>query len=104
MNTTSWACFLRSGLQYILHWLAHLEILSKSLFCSFVKILWKLKKQMLSSAKVLREDEMFLVKSLMYIKKSKDPKIDPCGIPGSAFPHENVSPSRATLWNLFSKN
>ena len=52
---------------------------------------------MISSAKVLREDEMFFVKSLMYIKKSKDPKIDPCGIPGSAFPHENVSPSRATL-------
>ena len=53
-----------------------------------------------SSANNLAVDEMSLVRSLMYIKKNKGPKIEPCGTPASTGVHAEIWPFSTTLWSL----
>ena len=53
-----------------------------------------------SSANNLAVDEMPLVRSLMYIKKNKGPKIEPCGTPASTGVHAEVWSFSTTLWSL----
>ena len=50
-----------------------------------------------SSPKNLAVDETSLVRSLMYIKKNKAPKIEPCGTPTSTGVHAEVWPFSTTL-------
>ena len=53
-----------------------------------------------SSANNLAVDEMLLARSLMYIKKSKGPKIEPCGTPSSTEVYAEVCPFSTTFWSL----
>ena len=49
-------------------------------------------------------NEIPLARSLMYIKKNKGPKIEPCGTPTSTGVHEEIWPFSTTLWSvLFRK-
>ena len=43
---------------------------------------------------------MSLVRSLMYIKKNKGPKIEPFQTPASTEVHAEVWPFSTTLWSL----
>ena len=52
------------------------------------------------SANSLAVDEMPLLSSLMYIKKNKGPKIEPCRTPASTGVHVEVWPFSTTLWSL----
>ena len=57
-----------------------------------------------SSGNSLAVDEMSLLSSLMYIKKNKGPKIEPCRTPASTCTstrvHVEVWPFSTTLWSL----
>ena len=43
---------------------------------------------------------MPLLRSLKYIKKSKGPKIEPCGTPASTGVHAEIGPFSTTRWSL----
>ena len=53
-----------------------------------------------SSANNLAVDEMPLARSLMYIKKNKGLKTEPCGTPESTVVQAEVWPFGTTLWSL----
>ena len=53
-----------------------------------------------SSAKSLVIDEKFLLRSLIYIKKKRGPKMEPCGTPAIIGNHVEDWPLSNTLWYL----
>ena len=79
-KTISCACLDESGLKVILHWNAHPEIAFKSSFNCFAdkSTSWATEKMDVSSAKSFVIGYKFLLKSLIYIKKKRDPKMEPC--------------------------
>ena len=84
--------FLGSGLKSIFQLKAHLEIAMRSLFRIFALSFSSLTtaNRDVSSANNLAFDCNSLGKSLIYIRKSSGPKIDPCGTPARTGVHEEV--------------
>ena len=56
-----------------------------------------------SSAKSLIPDDIFSVKSLIYIRNRRGPKTDPCGTPADMFSQLDEQPFKITLCFLPSK-
>ena len=57
-------------------------------------------KSDVSSAKSLIVEEIFSNKSLMYTKKNRRPKMDPCGTPALIGNRFDDCPLSITRWNL----
>ena len=68
-----------SGLNIIFHLNAHSDILLRSSFNKFADSdkLYTVENNEVSSANNLADDSKFSGRSLMYIKKSRGPNIDP---------------------------
>ena len=73
-------CLDKSELKALFHWNTHSEILFKLSFNCFVdkSTSWTTEKMNVSSKSFVIDDK-FLVRSLLYIKKKRGPKIEPCG-------------------------
>ena len=54
-----------------------------------------------SSGNSLAVDMISIDRSLIWIRKKRDPEIDPCGTPAVTGNHSDVRPFKATLLNLF---
>ena len=76
---TSLACLVMSGLNNIFHLKAHSNIFLRSSFNKFLDSdkLHTVENNEVSSANNLADDSKFSERSLMYIKKSSGPNIDP---------------------------
>ena len=94
LNMISWACFAGSGLKLIFHTIAHSFILKRSLFNRLAQslILGTTENSNESSAKSLTFEFKPLGKSLMQIKNSKGPRIDPWGTPTLTSAHYECWP------------
>ena len=82
-----------SGLKDIYHWLAQFEIFSRSSFISLVDCVtsWTIEKRA-SSVKSLIVGDNIQLRLLIYIKKSKGPKIEPCGTPAETSAQDKDCP------------
>ena len=102
VKTISCACLDKSGLKSIFHWNAHSEILLKSSFNCFAdkSTSWRTEKMDVSSAKCFVIDDKFLLRSLIYIKKKRNHKMEPYGIPAIIGNHVEDWPLSNTLWYL----
>ena len=82
-NIISSAGFAGSGLNDIFHWLAHVEIVDRSLLRSdaLLKGLKTVENKEVSSAKNLILHLISFSRSLTKTRNSKGPRTDPCGTP-----------------------
>ena len=105
-KTISCASLDQSGLKAIFHWNAHSEILFKSSFNYFAdkSTSWTTEKMDVSSAKSLLIDDKFLRRSLIYIKKKRGPKMEPCRTPAIIGNHVEDWPLSNTLWFYYSES
>ena len=83
-------CLTGSGLKFIFHWHAQVLILAKSLFNSLADLLIfsTSENRNVSSSNNFALDVKLSDKSFMYIRKSRDLKIEPCGTPASIAAHK----------------
>ena len=104
-ETTSTACFFGSGLKYIFHWQTHSDILTKSLFILLLQRVGSsiVDNSDVSSAKILTTDLSPLGRSLMKMRKSNSPSIDPWGTPAKIDFQSDIWPFSTTLWSLSDK-
>ena len=58
-------------------------------------------KREVSSAKSFAVEERLLLRSFIYIKKRRGPKMDPWGTPAVTGSHLDDWPFKTTLWNLW---
>ena len=105
VKITSYACLDRSGLKLIFHWKAHSFILSKSsqsclavAFGSFINV-----NKEVSSGKSFGFDWRFSVRPFIWIKKSRGPRIVPCGTPALMKLHDKHWPFSKTHYFLVSR-
>ena len=64
---------------------------------------WTTEKRNVSLAKILVVDDNSQLRSLIYTKKNKGPKIDPWGTPAETSTQDEDRPFRTTLWYLLLK-
>ena len=96
---TFWACLVVSRLKFIFYWVAHLLILTRSLFRLFpdVWVSWCITENKdVSSAKSFALDERPSLRSLMQIKNNKGPRMEPWGTPVLTFFHVENCPLKTT--------
>ena len=105
-KTTSWACWVTSGLNDSFRWFSQLEILIKLSFsCNDDRlILWITEKIEVSSPKSLANGDRFIGRSLIYTKNNRYSKIEPWGTPASTVDHEDNWLFNKTLWNRQAKD
>ena len=91
--------FVRSELKLILHCIAQLFILEKSIFNRLVDsvVLWTTENSDVSSAKSLAFQIKLLAKSLMEIKNIKGQRADPWGMPAFKYAYDECWPFNTTL-------
>ena len=84
---------------------AHLAIFSRSEFrsCAAEIGFSTIIKILVSSAKSLMFDPIFFTISFIYNRKSKGPKIDPCGTPANIKFQVEDAPGRTTFCLLFER-
>ena len=106
LNMISWACFVGSGIKLIFHCRVHSFISERLLFNRLAEsvIILTAENSGVSSAKSLTLELKPLDKSLIQIKNSKGPRIDPWGTPALTFAHEECWPFNTTLWFYSSQN
>ena len=103
LKITSWACFLGSGLDLILHWKAKTFIFIKSLFRSFAVefIFWTSENREVPSANNFGFDVKSSDKSLIQIRKNNGPRIDLWGTPASILVQNECCQVKTTLCFLW---
>lgn len=93
------------GLKVTSHWSAHLLIVSKSQLIILLEKtgLSTTMNRVVSSANSRMLDLISLTISLMYIRKSSGPSIEPCGTPAFIAHQLDTLFLRVTLCSLFDK-
>ena len=88
-KVTSWACLVISGLNITFHLKAHSDIFLRSSFSKFKDSdkSHAVKNNKASPAINLADDSKFSGRSLMYIKKTSGPNIDPWRMPAITGAH-----------------
>jgi len=104
-KTISTACLLASELKDILHLLAHNFICSRSWFISTVAALGSFTtvKMEVSSAINLTVHLRSLVKSLIYTRNIKGPRMEPCGTPAEIYPKRKFATQNCSLLAIRQK-
>ena len=97
-----WDCFVGSGLKVIFLCLAQSRILSRSLFSIFAVSSGSktIEDKDVSSANNFTFDFRPAAKSFINIRKTRGPKIDPCGTPPCIPSQSEIFPSGVFLWTL----
>ena len=101
-KTISCACLAKSGLKHIFHWNAQWKMLLKSSFNCFLdkSPTWTTEKMDVPSAKGFVIDDKFLLRLLIYIKKKRDPKMEPWETSSIIGTHVEDRPLSNTCWYL----
>ena len=102
-NITSWACLLKSGLKFIVHWKAQILILFKSSLKVFADkgLSCITEKRYVPSANNLGFETKFSDQSFIYILKNSGTRIEPWGTPASTSTYVGCWIFRTTLCFLF---